>query len=508
LSNVSGTILVGEDDLEVREYLELALTRQGYCVELAQNNDEVLAYLQSGAQPVAAVVLDPIMLRREGADALREIRKHSGGAPVIMVSGAAPPQNVEEAIKNGATDFVTKPVNPEDLRRALKAALDKTAPPEHPVTRPSGQNSTPVFYGSSPAMLELRRLIAQIGWSETPVLMRGETGAGKEVFARELHALSPRAARPMLKLNCAALPSELVESELFGYERGAFTGAFQRTSGMFERTDGGTILLDEIGDMDFRLQAKLLQVLQDQTFHRLGGREMVRVDVRIIAATHRDLERGIAEHTFREDLYYRLNVINVRVPPLRERREDILALADFLIRKHGCAIQPPDGIPGALPQLPASLQNAFLSYHWPGNIRELENLVRKLLVLRDPELIRRDLLSRMSAPAASGAPPAAPSAAAASTEPASAVISIDAGYRRQGGPETVLQQVARQKQEAERAAITTALTSVNWNRRRAAAMLQIDYKALLYRMKKLGIEKEKPPLAQAALAGSGDENRA
>src|SRR5258706_948612 len=173
-------------------------------------------------------------------------------------------------------------------------------------------------------MKEIQALVAQIGWSEAPVLVQGETGSGKEILARELHAISPRAGKIFLKLNCAALPSELVESELFGYERGAFTGAFQKKAGMFELADGGTMLLDEIGDMDVRLQAKLLQVLQDHEFQRIGGKETIKVDVRVMAATHRDLEKAIEEQSFREDLYYRLNVINVVLPPLRQRSEDIV----------------------------------------------------------------------------------------------------------------------------------------------------------------------------------------
>ena len=218
-----------------------------------------------------------------------------------------------------------------------------------------------------------------IGRSRAPVLIQGETGVGKEVLARQLHAYSPRAKRRMLKLNCAALPSELVESELFGYERGAFTGAFQKKPGMFELADGGTILLDEIGDMDFKLQAKLLQVLQDSEFQRLGGKDTIRVDVRVIAATHCDLEKRIADDRFREDLYYRLNVVSLSVPPLRERKDDIIALADFFIRKHA--------EPGtAIAKIPPRLQELFLEYHWPGNVRELENLVRRFLIFPDAAL--------------------------------------------------------------------------------------------------------------------------
>ena len=189
-------------------------------------------------------------------------------------------------------------------------------------------------------MRELQNLLGQIGWSEAPVLIQGETGTGKEVLARELHACFSAREKVDFEAELRALPSELVESELFGYERGAFTGAFEKKPGMFELADGGTILLDEIGDMDVKLQAKLLQVLQDQEFQRLGGKDTIRVDVRVIAATHRDLEKAIAENSFREDLYYRLNVINVRVPPLRERKEDIIPMAEFLIRKRGAPGRP------------------------------------------------------------------------------------------------------------------------------------------------------------------------
>ena len=398
------TILLGEDDLEVRSYLETALKCQGYSVEVAQDGEEVLACLHANESPVSAVLLDMIMPRRDGINALKEIRRLNPELPVIMISGAASPLNVVEAMKNGANDFIPKPIRHEDLRKALKLAFEirPAVPVKPPELTVAAARKQPIFFGTSPYMRELQNLIGQIGWSEAPVLIQGETGVGKEVFARELHAQSPRARKPILKLNCAALPSELVESELFGYERGAFTGAFQKKPGMFELADSGTILLDEIGDMDFKLQAKLLQVLQDQEFQRLGGKDTIRVDVRIIAATHRDLEKAILENAFREDLYYRLNVINVRVPPLRERKEDILPMAEFLLRKHTAA--------GAvLAPLPPSLRELFLNYHWPGNIRELENVIRKFFVLRDPRLIEEDLgskIERRSAMAAAALPPA------------------------------------------------------------------------------------------------------
>ena len=249
----------------------------------------------------------------------------------------------------------------------------------------------------SPGMQELYAMAAQMGASEAPVLIQGETGSGKEVLARHVHAHSKRANRPFLKLNCAALPSELVESELFGYERGAFTGAFQRKPGMFEIADGGTLLLDEIGDMDFPLQAKLLQVLQDHEFQRLGGKETLRVDVRVIAATHKDLEKAIAAGQFRQDLYYRLNVVALHVPPLRDRKEDILGLAELLMQKYVWG-------EGPAPEITPALQQALLLHDWPGNVRELENCMRKLLVLQDADLIARELTARAARKALTTAP--------------------------------------------------------------------------------------------------------
>ena len=232
------------------------------------------------------------MPNRDGLETLREIRQLDSTLPVIIVSGAASTLNAVAAMKSGATDFLDKPVSHEDLRRTLSRALEMRRPVYTPPAR-THATGTKAFFGSNPRMKEIQSLLGQIGWSEAPVLIQGETGSGKEVIARELHAQSPRASKPLLKLNCAALPPELVESELFGYERGAFTGAFQRKAGLFENADGGTVLLDEIGDMDVRLQAKLLQVLQDQEFQRIGGKETIKVDVRIMAATHRNLERAI-----------------------------------------------------------------------------------------------------------------------------------------------------------------------------------------------------------------------
>lgn len=494
------TILLGEDDPEVRGYLETALACQGYSIEVAQDGEEVLECLRTNQVPISAVVLDVIMPRRDGIEALREIRRFNRDIPVIMISGASSSLDVVDAMKSGANDFIAKPIRPEDLRKALNTALGTTPPVvSNPIEQTVAPANSQILFGTSPPMRELQNLIAQIGWSEVPVLIRGETGTGKEVIARELHACSPRAKKSFLKLNCAALPSELVESELFGYERGAFTGAFEKKPGMFALADGGTILLDEIGDMDFKLQAKLLQVLQDREFQRLGGKDTVKVDVRIIAATHRDLEKAIAENNFREDLFYRLNVLDIHVPPLRERKEDIIPLAEFLVRKHSAPGTP-------VVQIPPSLKELFLDYYWPGNVRELENIVRKLLVLREARSIEQELRHRMQRRPVNGS---AHIASAQAHEPPSVEIPVVAPAADFSstlpGSAPVLEQVERAKRDAERVAIIGALKSTNWNRRQASLLLRIDYKALLYKMNRLSIKKEKaaPPSVQTlAEAGS------
>jgi len=364
--------------------------------------------------------------------------------------------------------------------------------------------------------------VKQVGASDVPVLMRGETGVGKEIFARKLHERSKRAGRPFLKLNCAALPSELIESELFGYERGAFTGAFKNTPGKFEMANNGTILLDEIGDMDFKLQAKLLQVLQDREFLRLGAKDASRVDVRVMAATHCDLEKAIIEKRFREDLYYRLNIIEIHIPPLRDRRDEIISLAEFFLRKYS----PADNAP----ELPSAVRQALVEYDWPGNVRELENVMRKFLVFRNMDLIVDDLQRkrRRSRPTPISASTTVLPAEDLAQEVTPVLDRLDsAPVEREHSPEllrmtdgvmelrvkavefkqeqvspapsfepcvedqpeqpSVLAKVDRARREAETQAIVAALNATLWNRKRAASLLNIDYKALLYKMKKLGI---------------------
>jgi two-component system, NtrC family, response regulator AtoC len=464
------TILVGEDDAEVRDYLEVTLRCRGYDVQLAADGEEVVSYLREGGT-ASAILLDIMMPNKDGWETLRDVRLMNIDVPVIMLSGMSSPLNVVQAIKSGATDFLAKPVDHKDLCRAIEQALKAKE-----VQTQAAQEVPPdwgrgLFWGSNATMSALKACLPKVAASNVPVLIQGETGTGKEVLARQLHRLSPRAGMPFVKLNCAAVPSELIESELFGYEKGAFTGAFQKKLGVFELADGGTIFLDEIGDMDIRLQAKLLQVLQDQEFRRLGGTDMIRVQIRVITATHRDLLEAIRDRTFREDLYYRINIFTLALPSLRERQEDIIDLAEFLINRHSSPEAPPIA-------MTAGLKSAFLAFSWPGNIRQLENIVRKLTVLRDPNVIIDELeiiSGRRDTDDASG----------------SGQEAIAALRRKKAAsaPSSVLEEVSRTKQEAEAAAILEALRCSRWNRKQAAAMLKIDYKALLYRMKKLSIEE-------------------
>ena len=301
--------------------------------------------------------------------------------------------------------------------------------------------------------------LRRVGLSDVPVVLQGETGVGKEVMARRLWAYSSRSGKPFFKLNCTALPSELIESELFGYDKGAFTGATADKPGKFELAQNGTILLDEIGDMDIRLQAKLLQVLQDGEVQPLGSARLIKVNVRIMAATHRDLQAAIAKGSFREDLYYRLSVINITVPPLRERREEILPLAEKLLLRYvtpGCA----------LPEIPESLKEAMLAHPWPGNVRELENLMRRLIVYQDADLLGAELRSSLVTVRRRRA-----------TDRISEVPRIPTSLRH-------LEEASR---SAESRLLIETLESARWNRRQAALRLNLDYKAFLYKLQKYGI---------------------
>ncbi|HLH03532.1 MAG TPA: sigma-54 dependent transcriptional regulator [Bryobacteraceae bacterium] len=471
------TVLIAEDEPEIRDYLGLALRCEGYDVEFARDGEEVVQHLEHNSSNISLLLMDLIMPRKDGFETLKQVRGGWPGLPVITLSGSCTPANVATVLKGGAVDFLPKPIAHSELVRAVTTALnDRPA-----VYTPKPDRSNPSGAQTASWRETCDMLLATVGGSDVPVLLRGETGVGKEVLARKLHAQSRRAARPFLKLNCAALPSELVESELFGYERGAFTGAFKSTPGKFEMANGGTILLDEIGDMDFKLQAKLLQVLQDREFLRLGAKETQQVDVRVMAATHCDLERAIVDGRFREDLYYRLNIIEIHVPPMRERKDEIVSLAHTFLHRYA---------PGEFIEIPASLEAALLEHDWPGNVRELENVIRKFLVMRNPNLVAAELRRRaQAATSVTRKAAVAPTPAdIPAPEPPATESRTSAAVRAQASePSSTLADVDSHRRRAEKEAILSALQTSLWNRKKAAALLQIDYKALLYKMKKLGI---------------------
>jgi two-component system, NtrC family, response regulator AtoC len=327
----------------------------------------------------------------------------------------------------------------------------------------------PLDLCTSREMQSVRDLIAKVARTDVTVLLRGESGVGKELVARAIHASSARAQKPLLKVNCAALPGELLESELFGHEKGAFTGAYREKPGKFEVARGGTLLLDEIGEMPLRLQAKLLHILQDGEFARVGGERIIQTDVRVVAATNRDLEAGIRSAQFREDLYYRINVIEIRVPPLRERREEIPALV-------GHFLEHSKDENGHSVDLPAATLRAFMDYSWPGNVRELENVLKRIAVLGNAHQIPPEIVASLAK-------------GLSLPEPAMSAVTPTAIPHVTMALKDIARQAAR---DAERAAITEVLERVHWNRAKAARLLQISYKAMLYKIVDCGLVKPAP----------------
>ncbi|NOK04250.1 MULTISPECIES: sigma-54 dependent transcriptional regulator [Myxococcus] len=539
-------VLVVDDEEAVRTFLSELLGSAGYQVRCAASGTQALEMLSGGS--FDAVLLDVVMPEMSGLEVLRRYQSMGGGAPVIVLSALAGADDAVRAMKMGASDYLAKPFGNDELQDALARALGTRAPERQAVAPvlPSrtvmpvvdSAQEQRVLISTSPAMRRARALVERIADTDVPVLLLGESGTGKEVIAREIHARSQRRNRPFIKVNCAALPGELLESELFGHERGAFTGATAEKPGKFELADQGTIFLDEIGEMAIRLQAKLLQVLQDEEFFRVGGKKSVRVDSRVVVATNRDLEKEIALGNFREDLFYRLNVVAIRLPALRERREDVVPLTDHFLKKYG------RGYLSGVSELPTEVLHAFADYDWPGNVRELENMVRRLCVLKDPTLVLDELRAAVRAPAsapslptsyagddggpfgrahdegfrtpppavqvlempsrgaafglASVAPLSPPAHSPMVMESANAVVPAPRYVNPFDVPqpppppaptgELSLKDIGkRAAMLAEREAILAMLQRTAWNKRRAATKLRISYKALLYKIKECGI---------------------
>ncbi|MBF0453369.1 MAG: nitrogen regulation protein NR(I) [Magnetococcales bacterium] len=372
MNNQTKTILVADDDGAIRFVLEAALTKAGFKVHTFEDGRDLLAFSAQGRGDL--VITDIVMPSGSGLDLLKTIHASRPTLPVIVITAQSTLKNAVRAFERGAFDYLSKPFDIIKLVDLVKRALAQGSGRSKPVRRVDADRFGG-FIGSSLAMQELFRTIGRLSNSEMTVLIHGESGTGKELVARAVHAHSPRRNGPMTTINMAAIPKNLIESELFGHEKGAFTGAISRRTGHFERAKEGTLFLDEIGDMPMEAQTRLLRVIQNGTFTRVGGNENLKANVRIIAATHQDLPAAIRDGRFREDLYYRLNVVPLHVPSLRARREDIPLLAEFFLAKvtRDMGAQPKRFSPEAMDHL--------MSYNWPGNVRELENLVQRLMVL-------------------------------------------------------------------------------------------------------------------------------
>src|SRR5205814_3903911 len=454
------SILVVDDDRSVRSYLSDFLTSCGYSVECLESGDQAVARLSAGYVP-SLIVLDIVMPGINGIEVLESVKKINSTIPVIILSAAGQTKTVVVAMKMGAADFLVKPFEEQELELAIQNVLEKQKLKEEVKTLKRQLDSyveVGDILSTNPKVLRIKEIAKHVADTDVPVLISGESGVGKEVLARYIHTNSSRHDKPFVKVNCAALPDDLLESELFGYERGAFTGALNEKPGKFELADKGTILLDEIGEMTPHLQAKLLHVLQDSEYTRLGGKRTVRVDARVVASTNVNLEEHVSNGKFREDLYFRLNVIRVDIPPLRERREDIPILCNYFLCKYR------DRYKSTVAEILPSLMDSFLRYDWPVKVRQLKNAIMRCRMFPDMNLNPSELKEQVQS-----------NAAPVPAKPKEDNMSLkDVGTRA--------------AEQAEKELVLRVLEETSWNRKQAARRLNICYKALLNKLKRWQID--------------------
>jgi nitrogen regulation protein NR(I) len=466
-------VLIVDDEVNIRRVLAAMLKREGYEVTTAADGEQALGVLLK--TPVHVVVTDLVMPRLGGMELLRRVATEFPDVPVIVITAHGSVDSAVAALKAGAFDYITKPFEQEELKKVIAKAARAHDLERQNVHANFSDGERPPLVGESPAMKGIYDIVAKVADSPSTVLITGESGTGKELIAKALHRGSPRRDKPLIKVNCAAIPKDLVESELFGYERGAFTGAVGSKPGRFELADGGTLFLDEIGEVPVEMQVKLLRAIQESEFERVGGIKTLRVDVRLIAATNRDLKQLIADGKFREDLYYRLAVVPIALPPLRDRREDIPLLVRHFIGKYDERLgKRVEGIEDEALQL-------LLGYSWPGNIRELENLMERSVLFADGPLIL-----------ASALPDSLREKGPLAPVPIAAMGPLGAIAAPSGAS---MKEIVRQAQaELEKELIARALEETGGNVTRAAKRLQISRKSLQVKMKELG------------LRGTGDED--
>ncbi len=476
-------ILVVDDEAGMREFLTLFLEREGHRVTCATDGRSALHLLKE--QPVDLVISDLKMPRLDGVGLLAGLRELDPALPLIVVTAYASVESAIQAMKLGAYDYIIKPFKVEELRLIIQKALEVGAlrRENRSLKQELHERCFPGLIGTGPKMQALFDLIQRVAPLSTTVLITGESGTGKERVARAIHAASPRAEKPFLAINCGAIPEPLLESELFGHVKGAFTGAIAHKAGLFEVADGGTVFLDEIGEMSPALQVKLLRVLQEKTFRRVGGTEDIQVDVRLIAATNRDLKEAIARGMFREDLYWRLNVIPIHLPPLRERKEDIPLLAREFLNRFAKA-QGREGL-----SLSPEAMRLLEAYDWPGNIRELENVIERAVALEPsdrltPASLPDHLRSRISAH--QRPQPLDLTTPAPRPERRSRVQGLGAqGYGLES--ESRRMDLEEALSELEKALLLEALERAGGVQTKAAKLLGLNFRSFRYRLKKYGL---------------------
>ena len=450
------SILVVDDKDSVRRMLADTLLAKGHTVEVARNGHSAVE--KSKSQQFDLVLTDLKLPEMDGLEVLNAIKERDPETAVIVMTAYGTIETAVSAIKMGAFDFLTKPFDPDHLTMLIDRALEnRRLLAENSLLRSELANRMGYnqIIGTSSAMRDVEALVKKVATSETTVLFEGESGTGKELFAAGGHSLSPRREKPYITINCAAIPRELLENELFGSEQGAFTSSTRLKLGKFEIADGGTVFLDEVGDMDMALQAKLLRFLQQKTFERLGGTKQISVDVRVIAATNIDLKEAIKEKSFREDLYYRLSVFPIRIPPLRERRDDVPMLAEYFITKYCAEMKKP------VKKIAKEALKLMDRYHWPGNVRELENTIERAIILCEGRFITPEHL--------------------AIRIPSTQEIRL-----REGAG---LKEVGQHAQmQAERAMILRVLDQTRGNKRKTAEILKIDYTTLFEKLKRYEID--------------------
>ncbi len=464
-------ILVVDDEPSIRKYLDTLLEVEGFEVDAVASGRDAVAKIQKGDRP-DFIILDVLMPEMNGLETLKQIMDIDKSLNVVMLSCSNEVGTVVEAIRLGAIDYLTKPFEKAELDVAmLKCKQKQQLRAENKALREYCDTITEdiTFLAASPQMVRIRQQVIQIAPVDVPVFIYGESGVGKEVVARMIHMRSTRRNQPFIKVNCAALPGELLESELFGYEQGAFTGAIRSKPGKFELATKGTIFLDEIAEMSPHLQAKLLHVLQDHQFSRLGGRHLIDVDVRVLAATNVEIQEAMKSGRLREDLYYRLNVLSINVPPLRERASEIPLLFRHFLQKYSAKFNKEAMTPSE------HLLEAAMRYPWPGNLRELENFTKRYVILEDDEGSFRELLEM--------------SATRQRTSPRE-----EATPAREQGLKALVRSL---KDGAEMEAIADALEKTHWCRKDAAKLLGISYKALLYKIRQFGLDTGRAPRASS-----------